>query len=70
MREQQRQLELALAQGVQQAIAAQHATTKANIDTIFSVALGYMGARILEDKGFFGEIHFHQMTLYNSCTKQ
>ncbi|MCB9432299.1 MAG: N-6 DNA methylase [Ardenticatenaceae bacterium] len=55
VREQQRQLELALAQGVQQAIAAQHATTKANIDTIFSVALGYMGARILEDKGFFGE---------------
>ena len=55
VREQQRQLELALAQGVQQAIAAQHATTKANIDTIFSVALGYMRARILEDKGFFGE---------------
>ncbi|MCP5099112.1 MAG: N-6 DNA methylase, partial [Chloroflexi bacterium] len=55
VREQQRHLELALAKGVKQAIEAQYATTKANIDTIFGVALGYMGARILEDKGFFGE---------------
>ncbi|MCP4420353.1 MAG: N-6 DNA methylase [Chloroflexi bacterium] len=55
VREQQRHLELALAKGIKQAIEAQNAATKANIDTIFGVALGYMGARILEDKGFFDE---------------
>lgn len=54
MRSEQRRLDKALAQSVKQAIEAQEDTSKQGLDAIFTAALAYMAARILEDKGFLG----------------
>lgn len=54
MRREQRRLDKALYNGVKKAIQEEGSDSKQQIDKIFGVALAYMGARILEDKGYFG----------------
>lgn len=55
VKREQAELDRALTSAVKRAINEQ-GKTNTNVDTVFGVALAYMAARILEDKGYFGEI--------------